>query len=184
MSIWLLLVHAFVGFLFLNSASYYLPNSSVFFPFNAILLYYISFQIIQTFKSDSRLANNYLPLDIQKLRCRACYEGLRFAPQIEAMGKVISSKCSSDFWCGVALSPLCPMQWSLYNIYIYIYIFIYDVVVGWSDEILCPMQWPFHRCSKMIFTFVFLLTHLQCQCSAVLFIFFFLPSASNLSMEV
>ena len=99
-----------MGFLFLNSASYYLPNSSVFLPSNAILLYYISFQIIQAFKSDSRLANNYLPLDIQKLRCRACYEGLRFAPQIEAMGKVISSKCSSDFWCGVALSPLCPMQ--------------------------------------------------------------------------
>ena len=78
--------------------------------FNAILLYYISFQIIQASKSDSRLANNYLPLDIQKLRCRACYEALRFAPRIEAMGKVISPKCSSDFWCGVALSQLYPMQ--------------------------------------------------------------------------
>ena len=143
MFIWLLLVHAFVGFLFINSASYYLPISLVFPPFNAILLYYISFQIIQASKSDSHLANNYLPLDIQKLRCHACYEALRFAPRIEAMGKVISPKCSSDFWCGVALSPL------------------------------CPMQWPFHCCSKMIFIFVFLLTNLRCQCSAVIFLFFY-----------
>ena len=147
MFIWLLLVRAFVGFLFLNAASYYLPISSVFFPFNAILLYYISFQIIQASKSDSRLPNNYSPPDIQKLRCRACYEALRFAPRIEAMGKVISPKCSSDFWCGVALSPLCPMQWPLF-----IYIFLYDVVVGWSDEILWPLHcsaftvWEGHAC--------------------------------------
>jgi hypothetical protein len=47
------------------------------------------YQVIRAAKSDSRLANNNLPPDIQKLRCRACYEALRFAPQIEAMGKVI-----------------------------------------------------------------------------------------------
>lgn len=53
-------------------------------------------KVIRAAKSDSRLANNNLPLDIQKLRCRACYEALRFAPQIEAMGKVIlKSKCLS-----------------------------------------------------------------------------------------
>lgn len=46
--------------------------------------------MIRAAKSDSRLANNNLPPDFQKLRCRACYEALRFAPQIESMGKVIA----------------------------------------------------------------------------------------------
>ncbi|KAL8167049.1 hypothetical protein V2J09_008548 [Rumex salicifolius] len=46
-------------------------------------------QIIRASKSDSRLANNNLPPDIQKLRCRACYEALRFSPKIEAMGKLL-----------------------------------------------------------------------------------------------
>ncbi|XVE95257.1 hypothetical protein REPUB_Repub02eG0080700 [Reevesia pubescens] len=47
------------------------------------------YQVIRAAKSDSRLANNNLPPDIQKLRCRACYEALRFSPQIEAMGKLL-----------------------------------------------------------------------------------------------
>ncbi|CAM8946387.1 unnamed protein product [Rhodiola kirilowii] len=46
------------------------------------------YQVIRAAKSDSRLANNNLPVDIQKLRCRACYKALRFSPKIEAMGKV------------------------------------------------------------------------------------------------
>ncbi|KAL2927312.1 O-fucosyltransferase 7 [Bienertia sinuspersici] len=48
-----------------------------------------NFQVIRAAKSDSRLANNRLPSDIQKLRCRACYEALRFSPKIEAMGKLL-----------------------------------------------------------------------------------------------
>ncbi|KAJ9673903.1 hypothetical protein PVL29_023447 [Vitis rotundifolia] len=51
--------------------------------------------VIRAAKSDSRLANNNLPPDIQKLRCRACYEALRFAPQIEAMGKLLVDRMRS-----------------------------------------------------------------------------------------
>ncbi|XP_068345495.1 O-fucosyltransferase 7-like isoform X2 [Pyrus communis] len=53
------------------------------------------YEVIRAAKSDSRLANNNLPLDIQKLRCRACYEALRFAPQIEAMGKLLVDRMRS-----------------------------------------------------------------------------------------
>ncbi|KAL6179423.1 hypothetical protein ACLB2K_050938 [Fragaria x ananassa] len=51
--------------------------------------------VIRAAKFDSRLANNNLPLDIQKLRCRACYEALRFPPQIEAMGKLLVDRMRS-----------------------------------------------------------------------------------------
>ncbi|XP_062101556.1 O-fucosyltransferase 7 isoform X3 [Humulus lupulus] len=53
------------------------------------------YEVIRAAKSDSRLANNHLPPDIQKLRCRACYEALRFAPQIEAMGKLLVDRMRS-----------------------------------------------------------------------------------------
>ncbi|CAH2043499.1 unnamed protein product [Thlaspi arvense] len=44
-------------------------------------------QVIHVAKSDSRLANNDLPIDIQRLRCRALYRGLRFSPAIESLGQ-------------------------------------------------------------------------------------------------
>lgn len=53
------------------------------------------YPVIRAAKSDSRLANNNLPSDIQKLRCRACYEALRFAPKIEAMGKLLVDRMRS-----------------------------------------------------------------------------------------
>ncbi|KAK4489960.1 hypothetical protein RD792_000614 [Penstemon davidsonii] len=53
------------------------------------------YQVIRAAKSDSRLANNNLPPDIQKLRCRACYQALRFSPQIEAMGKLLVDRMKS-----------------------------------------------------------------------------------------
>ncbi|XP_011097054.1 uncharacterized protein At1g04910 isoform X2 [Sesamum indicum] len=46
-------------------------------------------QVIHVAKSDARLANNYLPLDIQRLRCRALYHALRFSPSIESLGKLM-----------------------------------------------------------------------------------------------
>ncbi|KAM0035988.1 putative GDP-fucose protein O-fucosyltransferase [Helianthus debilis subsp. tardiflorus] len=53
------------------------------------------YQVIRAAKSDSRLVNNNLPPDIQKLRCRACYEALRFSPRIEAMGKLLVDRMRS-----------------------------------------------------------------------------------------
>ncbi|KAG0590420.1 hypothetical protein M758_1G093700 [Ceratodon purpureus] len=48
-----------------------------------------NYKVIKAAKSDSRLANNHLSPDIQKLRCRVHYDALRFAPHIEALGKVL-----------------------------------------------------------------------------------------------
>lgn len=45
------------------------------------------YRVINVAKSDSRLANNNLPINIQRLRCRAFYYALRFAPPIESLGK-------------------------------------------------------------------------------------------------
>ncbi|MCD7460831.1 O-fucosyltransferase 7 [Datura stramonium] len=53
------------------------------------------YQVIQAAKSDSRLANNNLTPDVQKLRCRACYQALRFAPPIEVMGKLLVDRMRS-----------------------------------------------------------------------------------------
>lgn len=40
-------------------------------------------------KTDARLANNGIPEEVQKLRCRPNYQALKFAPPIEALGKKI-----------------------------------------------------------------------------------------------
>ncbi|KAG8076829.1 hypothetical protein GUJ93_ZPchr0006g40579 [Zizania palustris] len=52
-------------------------------------------QVIRAAKSDSRLANNYLPPDIQKLRCRTFFQALRFAPPIEALGNLLVERMRS-----------------------------------------------------------------------------------------
>ncbi|KAE9449834.1 hypothetical protein C3L33_18258, partial [Rhododendron williamsianum] len=52
-------------------------------------------QVVHVAKSDSRLANNELPLDIQRLRCRALYNALRFFPPIENLGKKLVERLRS-----------------------------------------------------------------------------------------
>lgn len=53
------------------------------------------YQVIHVAKSDSRLANNDLPLDIQRLRCRTLYHALRFSPPIENLGKKLVERLKS-----------------------------------------------------------------------------------------
>ncbi|CAL9058775.1 O-fucosyltransferase 38-like isoform X1 [Musa acuminata AAA Group] len=53
------------------------------------------YQVIHVPKSDSRLANNDLPIDIQRLRCRAMYNALRFSNPIERLGKKLVERLKS-----------------------------------------------------------------------------------------
>ncbi|KAG5034526.1 hypothetical protein JHK87_009436 [Glycine soja] len=62
---------------------------------NEIAALWDNFKVIRASKSDSRLANNNLPPEIQKLRCRACYDALRFSPHIEKMGKILVERMRS-----------------------------------------------------------------------------------------
>eukprot|EP00271_Cylindrocystis_brebissonii_P017104 TRINITY_DN4306_c0_g1_i1.p1 TRINITY_DN4306_c0_g1~~TRINITY_DN4306_c0_g1_i1.p1 ORF type:complete len:760 (+),score=162.86 TRINITY_DN4306_c0_g1_i1:269-2548(+) len=50
---------------------------------------WVQYKVIRALKSDSRLANNDLPPDLQRLRCRVHYSSLRFAPHIERFAKVL-----------------------------------------------------------------------------------------------
>ncbi|RYR59394.1 hypothetical protein Ahy_A05g025280 [Arachis hypogaea] len=55
----------------------------------------IAFMLFGTSKTDSRWPNNKLPSDIQKLRCRTCFEALRFSSRIEQMGKILVERMRS-----------------------------------------------------------------------------------------
>jgi rhamnogalacturonan I rhamnosyltransferase len=43
-------------------------------------------KVVHFNRTDARLANNGVPVRLQKLRCRVNYEALRFTPQIEELG--------------------------------------------------------------------------------------------------
>lgn len=45
------------------------------------------YKVIHLTRTDTRLANNGVPLEIQKLRCRVNFNSLRFTPQIEELGR-------------------------------------------------------------------------------------------------
>ncbi|KAF8399219.1 hypothetical protein HHK36_015084 [Tetracentron sinense] len=47
------------------------------------------YKIVHLNKTDARLANNGLPLEIQKLRCRVNFSALRFTSQIEELGRKV-----------------------------------------------------------------------------------------------
>ncbi|KAB2614262.1 hypothetical protein D8674_037349 [Pyrus ussuriensis x Pyrus communis] len=47
------------------------------------------YEVLHFTKTDARLANNGIPKEVQKLRCKANYRALRFTPPIEELGKKI-----------------------------------------------------------------------------------------------
>lgn len=50
-----------------------------------------TYGVVHFTKSDARLANNGIPKEVQKLRCRVNYHALRFVPPIEQLAKKIVS---------------------------------------------------------------------------------------------
>ncbi|KAK4789244.1 hypothetical protein SAY86_020563 [Trapa natans] len=47
------------------------------------------YKVLHLNRTDARLANNGLPIDIQKLRCRVNFNSLRFTPRIEELGRKV-----------------------------------------------------------------------------------------------
>ena len=51
-----------------------------------ILPLFSKYKVVHFNRTDTRLANNGIPLDLQKLRCRINFQGLKFTPEIETLG--------------------------------------------------------------------------------------------------
>ncbi|XP_031285634.1 rhamnogalacturonan I rhamnosyltransferase 1-like [Pistacia vera] len=54
---------------------------------NQILPLLQKYKVVHLNKTDARLANNGLPIEIQKLRCRVNFSALRFTSQLEELGR-------------------------------------------------------------------------------------------------
>lgn len=52
-----------------------------------ILPLYGKYKVIHFNRTDTRLANNGISLELQRLRCRVNFQALKFTPQIEALGR-------------------------------------------------------------------------------------------------
>ncbi|CAN6449023.1 unnamed protein product [Victoria cruziana] len=61
--------------------------SDISYYLNQILPLVKKHKVVHLNRTDARLANNGLPMDIQKLRCRVNYHALRFTSQIEELGR-------------------------------------------------------------------------------------------------
>ncbi|XP_058112465.1 rhamnogalacturonan I rhamnosyltransferase 1-like [Magnolia sinica] len=61
--------------------------SNISYYLNQILPLIQKHKIVHLNKTDARLANNGLPIEIQKLRCRVNFSALRFTSQIEELGR-------------------------------------------------------------------------------------------------
>ncbi|KAK1553095.1 hypothetical protein Q3G72_028753 [Acer saccharum] len=63
--------------------------SNMTYYYDVILPRFRTFGVVHFQKTDARLANNGIPEEVQKLRCRVNYQALRFAPAIEELAKKI-----------------------------------------------------------------------------------------------
>lgn len=63
--------------------------SNISYYHNQILPLVKKHKVVHLNRTDARLANNGLPLEIQKLRCRVNFSALRFTPEIEELGRRI-----------------------------------------------------------------------------------------------
>ncbi|GKV31816.1 hypothetical protein SLEP1_g40480 [Rubroshorea leprosula] len=63
--------------------------SNMSYYYNRVLPRFIKYQVVHFSKTDSRLANNGIPDEVQKLRCRVNYDALRFTAPIQRVAQKI-----------------------------------------------------------------------------------------------